>query len=129
MLSEEPVGRLGFLDDSAHPRVLPVTFALHDDALYSAIDRKPKRPGGQPARIRHLRRRPKAALTVDHYADDWDELAWVQVLGNVEVVGVANAADALQALVSKYPQYRLQAPPGPLLRLEPERALCWRASG
>ena len=56
----------------------------------------------EPARIRYLRRRPDAALTVDHYSDDWEELAWVQALGRVEVLALAGAPDALAALVAKY---------------------------
>jgi hypothetical protein len=34
---------------------------------------------------------------------------------------------ALTALTAKYPQYESSPPPGPLLRLDVERALCWRA--
>jgi PPOX class probable F420-dependent enzyme len=115
------------LDADDHPRVLPVTYALHDGALWSAIDQKPKR-AVQPARIRYLRRRPDAALTVDHYSDDWEELAWVQALGRVEVLAPAEAPDALAALVARYEPYRREPPPGPLLRLSPSRFLCWRAA-
>ena len=32
------------------------------------------------------------------------------------------------ALTAKYPQYAKRTPPGPLLRLRPERALHWRAA-
>jgi hypothetical protein len=65
---------------------------------------------------------------VDHYADDWDKLAWVQVLGRVEVLGVEEGTSALSALRAKYPQYESAPPPGPMLRLEVMRALCWRAT-
>jgi len=107
--------------------VLPVTFAIASGRIYSAIDRKPKR-SGQPARLRYLRMRPQAALTVDRYEDDWAELAWVQVLGRVEIVEVADDRAAVEALRSKYEPYRADPPPGPLLRLTPERTLHWRAS-
>lgn len=107
--------------------MLPVTFAIVSGRIYSAIDRKPKRTN-QPARLRYLRRRPQAALTVDRYEDDWAELAWVQVLGSVEIVEVADDRAALDALRSKYEPYRADPPPGPLLRLTPERTLHWRAS-
>lgn len=121
------VGRLGFVDEEDRPRVLPVTYAVLHGALWSAVDRKPKRPG-EPARLRYLRRRPDAAMTIDHYSDDWATLAWVQVLGRVAQVAVAEAPDAVAALVAKYEPYAIEAPPGPLLRLEPERILCWRAA-
>jgi PPOX class probable F420-dependent enzyme len=128
MLAGSRHGHLGLLDTGGRPRVLPVTYALHDDALYSAVDEKPKRtPGRGLARVRFLRRRPEAALTVDRYDDDWRELAWVQVLGRVEILDVERSPGAVEALAAKYPQYRDKPPPGPLLKLIPERALSWRA--
>ena len=127
LLKSERVGRLGLLDDQGGPRVLPVTFALADGRIWSAIDNKPKR-ASEPARLRFLRRDSRAALTVDRYSDDWEELAWVQVLGSVRVLEVAEGAAGLEALSAKYEQYRAEAPPGPLLALEPERYLWWRAS-
>jgi PPOX class probable F420-dependent enzyme len=127
LLESERVGRLGLLDLDGGPRVLPVTFAVAEGWIWSAIDQKPKR-AGEPARMRFLRRDPRAALTVDRYSDDWDELAWVQVLGSVSILGVDEGAVGLEALSAKYEQYREEAPPGPLLALEPERYLWWRAA-
>jgi PPOX class probable F420-dependent enzyme len=127
LLETERVGRLGLLDDEGAPRVLPVTFALAEGWIWSAIDQKPKR-AGEPARLRFLRRDPRAALTVDRYSDDWGELAWVQVLGSVRIVEVSEGAAGLAALSAKYLQYRAEAPPGPLLALEPKRYLWWRAA-
>jgi PPOX class probable F420-dependent enzyme len=127
LLTDERVGRLGFTDADGHPRVLPITYAVVDGAVWSAIDQKPKREG-EPARVRWLRSNPDAALVVDHYSDDWEELAWVQALGRVEVLGNEEGAEALAALREKYPQYASAPPPGPLLRLEVSRALCWRAA-
>jgi PPOX class probable F420-dependent enzyme len=127
LVEGSPVGRLGLLDDTGRPRVLPVTFALVGELLYSAIDRKPKRVA-EPARVRYLRRRPDCALTVDRYSDDWRELAWVQALGRVDVIEAASAPDALAALTAKYAPYRSEPPPGPLLRLRPDRFLFWSAA-
>ena len=45
------------------------------------------------------------------------------------VTEVADAAAGLEALSAKYEQYREEAPPGPVLALEPERCLWWRAAG
>jgi PPOX class probable F420-dependent enzyme len=126
MLESERVARLGLLDGNDRPRVLPVTFAVAAEAVYSAIDRKPKRTP-EPARVRYLRRRPEAALTVDHYEDDWAQLAWVQVLGRVELLEPADDDVGMSALAAKYDAYRDDPPPGPLLKLVPERVLHWRA--
>ncbi|HEY7266873.1 MAG TPA: pyridoxamine 5'-phosphate oxidase family protein [Solirubrobacterales bacterium] len=127
LLEEARVARLGLVDEEGAPRVLPVTFAVAEGRIWSAIDRKPK-TAAEPARLRYLRRDPRAALTVDRYSDDWEELAWVQVLGRVEVVAVADGGAGLEALRVKYEPYREEAPPGPLLALEPERYLWWRAA-
>jgi PPOX class probable F420-dependent enzyme len=118
---------MGLVDEQGAPRVLPVTFAVADGAIWSAIDQKPKRVA-DPARLRFLRRDPRAALTVDRYADDWEELAWVQALGPVRILDVAEGAAGMAALREKYDQYREQPPAGPLLALEPERYLWWRAA-
>ena len=126
LLATARVGHLGLVDSDDRPRVLPVTFALAEGSLWSAVDWKRKR-SPEPARVRFLRRRPEAALTVDLYDDDWSRLAWVQVLGRVDVLEAANGAAGLEALVSKYQPYRDRPPAGPLLRLAPARALCWRA--
>jgi PPOX class probable F420-dependent enzyme len=130
LLREARVARLGFLDSGDRPRVLPVTFALAADRLYSVIDEKPKRvPGRELARVRYLRRRPAAALTVDRYDDDWRKLAWVQVLGAVHVHDdPTTQAGAFAALAAKYEPYRHGVPEGPLLELVPERILRWRAT-
>jgi PPOX class probable F420-dependent enzyme len=122
-----PVARLGLLDERDRPRVLPVTFAVFEDALWSAIDRKPKR-SAEPARVRRLRRRPEATLLVDAYFDDWSRLEWVELSGDVSILEAAEAGAALDALAAKYSQYRAEPPPGPLLRLAPERFACWRGS-
>jgi PPOX class probable F420-dependent enzyme len=127
LLSTERVARLGLVDDTGAPRVLPVTFAVAEGRIWSAIDQKPKRTE-EPARLRFLRRDPRAALTVDRYSDDWGELAWVQVLGSVSTLELSEGGAGLEALSAKYEQYREEAPPGPLLALEPRRYLWWRAA-
>jgi PPOX class probable F420-dependent enzyme len=125
LLSAARVARLGLLDEEDLPRVLPVTFVVWEGAVWSAIDRKPKRSGSL-ARVRRLRRRPSASLLVDHYDDDWSRLAWVELRGPVSIEPLGPALDAL---VEKYAQYVAERPQGPLLRLAPERVACWRAAG
>jgi PPOX class probable F420-dependent enzyme len=127
LVASARVGRLGLLDEHDLPRVLPVTFALWEDAVWSAIDQKPKR-AAEPARVRRLRRRPDAALLVDRYDDDWSRLAWVELRGTVSVLNVPEAPAVLDALQSKYAQYRDEPPPGPLLRLVLDDVALWRAS-
>jgi PPOX class probable F420-dependent enzyme len=128
LIERGPVAHLGLLDADDRPRVMPITFAVADGYLWSAVDHKPKRAQGRDlARVRWLRRNPAAAITVDSYSDDWERLAWVQALGTVEVLDDPPPA-ALRTLRGKYRQYREHPPGGPFLRLTPERVLCWRAA-
>jgi len=126
LLESARVARLGLLDERDRPRVLPITFAVADGVVWTAVDRKPKR-SAEPARLGYLRRRPEAAVTVDRYADDWRRLAWVQILCTARIVGLDDARAGLDALTAKYEQYRREPPPGPVIRLEPARAIWWRA--
>lgn len=129
LVSEARVAHLGLIDDAGRPRVLPITFAVAERAVWSAIDHKPKRrPGAELARVRWLRARPQSTLTVDRYDDDWSRLGWVQLIGTVEVLEVADCPEALTALGERYPQYRERPPAGPLLRLDPGQSRCWSAS-
>jgi PPOX class probable F420-dependent enzyme len=119
---------LGLLDAAGGPRVLPVTFAVVGEEVVTAVDHKPKRAGGRElARVRWLRRDPRAALTVDRYDDDWDRLAWLQLLGEIAVEDEVDAA-ALHALQARYAQYRGRPPTGPVLRLRVSRAVWWSAA-
>jgi PPOX class probable F420-dependent enzyme len=128
LLETERVGHLGLIDDDGRPRVLPVTFALVGEKIWSAVDDKPKQvPGADLARVRWLRARPRSTLTVDHYADDWSRLAWVQLLGETTIVAVAGHEPVVEALSARYQPYRERSPRGPLLRLDPERCVWWRA--
>jgi PPOX class probable F420-dependent enzyme len=128
LVAQERVARLGLIDDDGAPRVLPITYALDGDAFVTAVDHKPKRVAPERlARIRWLRARPRAALTIDRYDDDWSTLAWVQALGEVRIVAASDASSSLAALSDRYEPYRDRPPSGPVLVLEPQRLLWWRA--
>lgn len=127
LIEEARVARLGLVDDAGRPRVLPITYAVHGGAVWSAVDDKPKsRPGRELARLRWLRARPRATLLVDVYDEDWDELAWVQLIGEVAILDDPEPG-ALEALRGKYGPYRERPPGGPFLRLAVMHASCWRA--
>lgn len=128
LLEDERVAHLALLDATGHPRVLPVTYAVCDGAAWTVIDNKPKRPDRVPARVRWLRERPGAALTVDHYDADWSRLRWVQLIGEMAVLDVDATSAGMRALIRRYPQYLTDPPPGPLLRLDVTRAIWWSAA-
>jgi PPOX class probable F420-dependent enzyme len=128
LLEQGRVGRLGIVADDGGPRVQPVTYALADGAIVTAVDHKRKDvPADRLARVRWLRVRPWAALTVDHYEEDWSQLAWVQAIGPVAILAAGDAPKAIAALCERYAPYRDRSPAGPILSLRPERVLWWRA--
>jgi PPOX class probable F420-dependent enzyme len=129
LVHRSPVARLGMVADDGAPRVQPVTFAVSDGTLVTAVDHKPKRvPGSDLARLRWLRANPRATLTIDHYEADWSRLAWVQAVGTVEIVEAQDAPRAIEALVARYEPYRTRVPAGPVLVLAPSFLVWWRAA-
>src|SRR4051794_22940844 len=86
LLESERVGRLGLVDGEGAPRVLPVTFAVAEGRIWSAIDQKRKRTE-EPARLRFLRRDPRAALTGGRYSGDWGQLGGGGGVGAGRILG------------------------------------------
>jgi PPOX class probable F420-dependent enzyme len=110
------------------PRAVPVTFAWHDGAAVWAVDTaKPKRHL-RLRRLADLEAEPRVALLVDHYADDWEQLWWVELRGTAAVLGAAAAEAALDALAARYPAYRAERPPGPVVAITPRAWAWWSAS-
>lgn len=128
LLERSRVARLGIVADDGGPRVLPVTYAVLEEAIVTVIDHKRKSvPVEQLGRLRWLKARPQAALTIDHYEEDWSRLAWIQAVGRVSIIDAGDARGAIAALTERYPAYRTNSPSGPVLALEPDRVLWWRA--
>jgi PPOX class probable F420-dependent enzyme len=118
--------RVGRLATSA-PRIVPVTFAVVGETIVHAVDHKPKATR-RLARLEDLRRDPRASLLVDHYDEDWSQLWWVRADGTARVLDVAEAREAVDALVEKYPQYAERRPGGPVVVLDVQRVSGWEAT-
>jgi PPOX class probable F420-dependent enzyme len=127
-LERQRVARLATVDDRGRPHALPVCYALAGSMLYTPIDEKPKR-GGELRRIRNIRADPHVCLVVDHYDEDWSQLAWLQVRGVASLVDDDIERErALVALRARYPQYlRMDLESRPLIRITPERVVGWAA--
>ena len=122
------VGRLATSSANAEPHVIPCVYVLLDNAIYSVIDEKPK-SGRRLLRLRNIDARGAAALVVDHYEEDWSQLAFVLIRGLASVIGPDDPryALALDALRRKYPQYREMAlEDSEMVVLEAERWIVWR---
>jgi PPOX class probable F420-dependent enzyme len=110
------------------PRLVPVTFAWHRGTAVWAVDRvKPKRHP-RLRRLDDLAADARVALLADHYADDWAELWWVELQGTAATLEGEPAAAALDALAGRYPVYRTERPPGPVVAVTPRRWTWWSAT-
>jgi PPOX class probable F420-dependent enzyme len=124
-----PVARLVTVRPDGAPHVVPVTFALAGDLVYTAVDRKPKRHR-QLARLANLRHEPRCALLVDHYEADWRALWWVRADGEAMIIDAPEASHpGLAALAGRYLAYRDELPDGPLICVSVTRWSGWAASG
>ncbi|HUH06455.1 MAG TPA: TIGR03668 family PPOX class F420-dependent oxidoreductase, partial [Egibacteraceae bacterium] len=107
--------------------IVPVTFALDGELVYTAVDHKPKRHD-RLQRLANLRQQPRCALLVDHYESDWRRLWWVRADGQADIVDEPDPAHpGLVALARRYAPYRNTAPRGPLIIVTVVRWASWAA--
>jgi PPOX class probable F420-dependent enzyme len=124
-LTAARVARLATIDPDGRPHLVPIAFAVEDDTLYSAVDRKPKR-SQRLRRIENARARPDVTILVDHYDDDWDTLWWIRVRGRARVLDQGEERErALALLAAKYPQYEREPPDGPVLAVDLTEERSW----
>ena len=121
------VGRLATVGAGGRPHVVPFCYVLSGEAIYSAVDEKPKR-SRTLQRLENIRRNPVATVLIDHYEEDWTRLWWVRLEGTGRIVTTGEEqARAQSLLLEKYEQYQRQPPPGPLLAVDIQRWLAWAA--
>jgi PPOX class probable F420-dependent enzyme len=127
-LATEPVARLATAGGDGQPHLVPMTFAVDGDLIYTAVDHKPKKSMNL-RRLRNIRENPRVALLADHYSADWDELWWVRVDGWASVVeDERGLQDPLDVLAEKYPQYLENRPAGPVIVIQADRWKGWAGS-
>lgn len=119
------VARLATTDADGRPHLVPVTFALEGDTIYTAVDHKPKRTRALK-RLANVVANPRVALLVDQYHDDWARLWWARADGAAQV-HENGLAQALDLLCARYAQYSAQPPGGPVIEIAVERWSGWRA--
>lgn len=127
-LAEARVGRLATVGATGDPHVVPVCFVLDGDAIYWAVDHKPK-ASQRLRRLANIEAHPVAELVVDHYTEEWNQLWWVRVSAAAAVLEPGTETErALDLLAAKYEQYRERRPAGPVVRMMPRRWSGWSAS-
>jgi PPOX class probable F420-dependent enzyme len=120
--------RLATVSADGQPHLVPVTFAIDGDMIYTAIDAKPKSTR-QLRRLSNIGVNPKVCLLADHYADDWSALWWVRADGSAVIVSDAAGMTApLRLLTRRYRQYEVDPPLGPVIAIRVSRWTGWSAS-
>ena len=128
LVAPAPVGRLATVRSDGRPHVVPICFVIMDDVVSSAVDDKPKRHH-RLQRISNIAATETASLLIDEYDDDWSRLWWVRLDGRARLVdNTAESERAISLLSNKYPQYRNQRPPGPVLAIDVQRWVGWSAA-
>ena len=74
------MARLATIGTGGRPHLVPVTFALDGDRIYTVVDAKPKTTANL-RRLRNIAADPRVTVLADHYEDDWDRLWWVRADG------------------------------------------------
>lgn len=131
LLQTARVARLATVDVHGQPHVLPIVFVWDGWRLFTPLDGKPKRVDWHRlGRVRNLAANDRVAVVVDHYSEDWNRLAWVQLRGRAELLTAGEAYDrALELLRHKYPQYAgLPLEGRPVIQVLVEQMSGWRAS-
>jgi PPOX class probable F420-dependent enzyme len=136
-----PVARLATLGPAGRPHLVPITFAVDGDRIYTVVDAKPKTTTNL-RRLRNIRADPRVTVLADHYEADWDRLWWARAEGLASVLGGpaaggipaparprADLAGPLGLLAARYPQYRRSPPDGPVIVIQVERWTGWAAGG
>ena len=124
-----PVARLATVGPAGQPHLVPVTFAVDGDHVYTAVDAKPKTTSNL-RRLRNIAADPRVALLADHYEADWAALWWARADGTAALLDQpADMAGPLRLLAARYPQYRASPPAGPVIHVQVTRWTGWAARG
>jgi PPOX class probable F420-dependent enzyme len=133
-LARTRVARLATVDRRGRPHLVPICFVATRRALFTPIDRKPKRARPESlARVRNIRQNPRVAFLVDHYEERWDRLWFILIRGRASLLRPGRGAEYRRAralLRRKYRQYArgLLAEDALLIRIRPEEVIEWGRS-
>jgi PPOX class probable F420-dependent enzyme len=129
LLAGARVVRLASVTAAGTPHIVPVTFALDGDIIYTAVDGKPKTTRGL-RRLDNIRRSPGVAVLADHYEENWAALWWVRADGTASVIDDRGLIAAPLALLARrYPQYAEVPLPGPVIAIRVTAWTGWTATG
>jgi PPOX class probable F420-dependent enzyme len=131
LFAAAPVARLATVGADRRPHLVPITFALDGDTLYTAVDHKPKRTT-RLRRLENVAANPRVSVLADHYDErDWSALWWVRADGEARIIALDDPRQTRVAalLQARYEQYRRRPPAGPAIAVSVSRWSGWRAAG
>jgi PPOX class probable F420-dependent enzyme len=121
------VAVLATSSNAGPPHVVPITFALHGDTLYTAVDHKPKESRAL-TRVANIDANPLVSVLVHSYSNDWSSLWWCRLDGEASIhKNGLELASAREHLVAKYEQYSGHKIEGPAIVVRIDRAVGWEA--
>ena len=124
-LESARVARFASITPDGRPHVVVVTFAVIGLSVVHMVDEKPKTTH-QLQRLQNVETLPVASLLVDYYEEEWHQLWWVRVEGEVTIEkDGGNWWEARSRLKGKYRQYRNAPPSGPAIFLAIDRLTHW----
>ena len=126
------IAHLATADGAGAPHNVPLCYWFDGERIYFAIDEKPKRQTGMALkRMRNIAANPRVAVVIDHYEEDWSQLAFVLIRGHARVVEDADEyLVAMRHLRDKYLQYRgmiMTPEKNPIVKIEPLSVHAWGA--
>ena len=124
------IAHLATADASGMPHVIPICFVFDGKNFYSPIDEKPKRAAPRKLkRLRNIAVNPQVAIVIDHYDENWANLAYILIRGKARVLASgANHRKAVKLLRRKYTQYRsMRIDRLPIIAIRPARTTSWGA--
>lgn len=130
VLASHRIGHLATADGAGAPHLVPICFAYDGQAIYSAIDHKPKRRTGYGMkRIRNIVDNPQVAFLVHHYEEDWQRLYYIMVRGPASILETGDERQhAMTLLEAKYVQYHerhLAQGDGFVIKIVPQTVHRW----
>ena len=76
-LAAARLAHLATADAEGAPHNVPLCYWFDGERIYFAIDEKPKRQTGLALkRMRNIAANPRVAVVIDHYEEDWSQLAY-----------------------------------------------------
>src|SRR5215831_8643736 len=122
------VAVLATVSRDGRPHLVPVTFAVAGDVIYTAVDAKPKSTRDL-RRLSNIRHDPRGSVLADRYDVDWAALWWVRADGAAAIIDdPAEMTGPLRLLARRYRQYQASPPAGPVIAIAVTRWTGWSVS-